>query len=325
MASSWIKGRMVFGSNDVVRDLKIGDAGMSAVHNRAGATNTVFERCRFRGGGGAAYTYVVNLGSRSACDHITFKDCQVERNLGTDSNGTLGYNNITVWSAVGGKVNDVTFDGCHIGVSNGQGGHDTGAPRFGIECYTENASGTHGWQNITLRNCVLEAADQETADFADAGGARASGVLIEGCTFKGGGYNATKWRNTLNFEMPRGVVVRNNTFYRAGGEWGCVLNVTDDGSKAGSGPGAVFTGNTFDLDIDNGIPAADVYPIVIMGYDNQFTGNSIRCHYGSRSIIRLDGAHNNTVTGNTFDVGGRPPVVEMNGASGNSLAPNTVT
>ncbi|MEI6246828.1 MAG: right-handed parallel beta-helix repeat-containing protein, partial [Acidobacteriota bacterium] len=190
---------------------------------------------------------------------------------------------------------------------------------------TEGVAGNHGWKNITLRNCVLEAADMETADFADYAGARASGVLIEGCTFKGGGLSASaSWRNTLNFEMPLGVVVRNNTFYRAGGDWGCVLNVTDSGTKSGSGPGAIFTGNTFDLDYDNGIADEDGYPIMLMGFDNQFTNNTINRHYGTRSAVALYGAHNNTVAGNTFNIGDRASVWELNAASGNTLSPNTV-
>ncbi|MEI6246827.1 MAG: glycosyl hydrolase family 28-related protein, partial [Acidobacteriota bacterium] len=134
--ASWLKGKLTFGSGVVVRDLKIGDAGMSAVHNRDGATNTVFENCRFRGGGGKAWTYVVDLGSRNACDHITFKNCEVERNLGVQSGADQGFNDVTIWSAVGKPVTDITFDGCHIGVSNGAGGRDTGSPRFGLECYT---------------------------------------------------------------------------------------------------------------------------------------------------------------------------------------------
>jgi hypothetical protein len=164
----------------------------------------------------------------------------------------------------------------------------------------------------------------ETADFADAGDARASGVLIEGCTFKGAGVNASHWRNELNFEMPLNVVVRNNTFYRGAHDWGSVINVTDDGNKGGSGPGAVFTGNLIDLDYDNGIAVQDNWPVVIMGFDNQFTGNTIKCHYGTKDLVLLDRAYGNVVTANTFDVAGRDPVGSINGSSGNTVGSNTV-
>jgi len=324
---SWLKGKLTFGSNDVIQDVEIGDVGMSAVHNRDGATNTLFQRVHLRGGSGPAYTYVVDLGSQATCSHITFKDSEIERNLGVETGtwGSQGYNDICVWSAAGHPVSDITFDGVHVGVSNGAGGHDTGSPRFDIECYTEGVAGTHGWKNITLNNCVLEAADMETADFADYAGARASGVLIQGCTFVGGGYAASYFSNTLNFEMPLGVVVRNNVFERGLGSWGYILNVTDDGTKGGSGPGAIFTGNTFDLDTDDGIaPVTGGWPIVLMGYDNQFTNNTVKCHYGSQAVLLLNAAQRNIVTGNTFTVGSRPTIGTINGATGNTTSPNTV-
>jgi hypothetical protein len=323
--ASWLKGHVTFGSNERISDLRIGDAGMSAVHNRNGATNTVFERCRFRGGGGRAFTYVIDLGSGAAASHITFKDSEVERNLGVESGGDQGFNDIGIWIGAGGPVSDITFDGVHVGVSNGQGGHDTGAPRFGMECYTDPGSGTSGWQNITIRNSVFEAADMETADFSDTPTARGTGLLIEGNTFKGGGYANVKWKYVLNFEMPLGVVVRNNVFQRGYGGWGSILNVTDRGNSGYTGPGAVFTGNTFDLDTENGIAAEpDAYPIVIKGSDNQFTNNTIQCHYGSNAVVLLDGAHNNTVTGNTFNIGSRSSVSATNGSSGNTISSNTV-
>jgi len=162
----------------------------------------------------------------------------------------------------------------------------------------------------------------ETADFSDTPVGRSSGVLIEGCTFKGGGFANTYYKNTLNFEMPLNVVVRNNTFLRGTGGWGYVLNVTDRGNTAYTGSGAVFTGNVFDLDTDSGIPTVDAYPIAFKGTGNQFTGNTIRCHYGSTPMVTLDGASGNVVSGNTFL--GRGGVLQINGASGNTISPNVV-
>ena len=155
--------------------------------------------------------------------------------------------------------------------------------------------------------------------------ARSGGVLIEGCTFKGGGYASSHFKYTLNFEMPLGVVVRNNVFLRGLGSWGYILNVTDDGTKGGSGPGAIFTGNTFDLDAKNGIAPVSVgWPIVLMGYDNQFTDNTVRCHYGTLPVVTLDRAFRSTVTGNVFDVGGRTPIAGTPGSTNNSVSPNSV-
>ena len=318
---------MTFGSNDVVRDLKIGDAGMNAVRNATGATNTLFERCRFRGGGGANWTYVVKLGgSGGSCDHITFRDCEVERNLGVEVAGEdRGFNNIGIWTDGDSRVSDVTFEGCRIGASNGQGGHDTGAPRMGLECFVSGGTTGYGWRNITLRGCVFEAADFHTADFSDQPEARGTGLLIEGCTFKGGGYTNVKWQWTLALEMPLNPVIRNNTFLRGNGTWGYVLAMANRGNAGYTTTGALITGNLFDLDADNGIaPVTDGWPFVLKGYDNQFSGNTVRCHYGTKPLLVLDSAYRNAVTGNTFSIGSRSLVTQVNGSSGNTVAPNTV-
>ena len=80
---------------------------------------------------------VIALGMHNSCNGITFRDCEVERNLGTEttSNYDNCFNDISVYSNYATVPADILFEGCHVGVSNGQGGHDTGSPRMGIECY----------------------------------------------------------------------------------------------------------------------------------------------------------------------------------------------
>ena len=134
--ASWLKGHLDFGSNQTISNLKIGDAGNSAVYNRAGAHDTVFNRCRFRGGGSTAASSmapVIALGMHNSCNGITFRDCEVERNLGTEttSNYDNCFNDISVYSNYATVPADILFEGCHVGVSNGAGGHDTGSPRMG--------------------------------------------------------------------------------------------------------------------------------------------------------------------------------------------------
>lgn len=325
--STWLKGRVLFGSNQRYVDLKIGDYGASAVQNESGATNTTFERCRFRGGGGSDWTYVVRLGMSDPCSHITFSDCEVERNLGTEGpEGDDGFNNVAIISASdSGEVHDITFEGCHIGVSNGQGGRDIGSPRMGLECYTERGV-TTGWYNITVRNCVFEAADYHTADFSDNPTARGTGLLIEGCTFKGGGYAQTKWMFTLVLEMPLNPIVRNNTFYRGYGDWGYVFGIGDRDNPDYGPSGALITGNVFDLDTDNGIPPTENgWPFGLGGQGNRFIGNTVHCHYGTRELMLIpDDARDSVVAGNTFNVGSRPLFRIFDGASRNTLSPNTV-
>ena len=321
--TTWVRGGMTFGSRQHIFDLKIGDAGSSAVRNVAGATGTVFERCHFRGGGGAwPNEAVLAIGQKASCSNLLFKDCEVERNLGVEDS-TFGrcYNNISVYAQAS-TVRDITFEGCHVGVSNGQGGHDTGSPRMGIECWVQN--GSPGWQNITLRGCVFEATDGTCLDFADGSDATmaANGVLVEGCTLKGAGVVAptTAPSNTIAVECPSGVVIRNNTIYRS------YQPVFGMSHLHASGPGVVITGNTFDLVAANGVTPYGYDPFNLMGYDNVFTGNTVTCNYGS-GIVDLNGAHNNTVTGNTFVIGaayGHAAIREYNGSSGNTVTPNTV-
>jgi hypothetical protein len=322
-STTWIRGHVTFGSDSQISDLKIGDRGVSAVHNRAGASNTVFTSCRFRGGGGKSWTYVVDLGSGAACSHITFRDCSIERNLGVDVDGRRGFNNIAIWVGKGAPVTDITLEDCRIGVSNGGRGRAKGAPRMGLECFVDPAASVP-WSNITLRDCVFAAADGHSADFSDQPFARATGLLIEGCTFKGGGLLG-RWGWTLVLEMPLNPVVRNNTFYRGKGNWGYVLAVVDRGDSTYGTSGATITGNAFDLDTDNGIaPSTTGWPFVLNGYDNTFAGNTVRCHYGARHMLVLDHAYRNVVTGNTLKIGNRPLATQINGSSGNTVTANTV-
>ena len=323
--SSWIKGRVLFGSRSQIAGLKIGALGVEAVRNREGARDTRFLRCRFRGGSGPKDTYVVDLGSGRSCDHITFESCLVERNLGRDPDATMGYNDITILVDHGRAVRNVTFVDCRVGVSNGRRtGRSIGAPRMGIECYTTPDSPA-GWSNVTLRDCIFEAADFHTADFSDTPQVRSTGLLIEGCTFKGGGYANGRWKYVLDLEMPLAPVIRDNLFLRGRGTWGYVINVTDRGDRAYAACDALISGNTFDLDKANGIRREHAgWPFVFIGTGNRFIGNRIKCHYGFRSLVVLDGASSSVVTGNVFDILKRPLILPLRGASGNTLAPNEV-
>ena len=114
MSASWLKGHLDFGSSSTISDLKIGDAGNSAVYNRAGATNTVFQRCRFRGGGGlqsGSAGPVIALGFHNSASHITFASSEVERNLGTEttSNYDNCFNDISVYSEYTTVPTDIVF------------------------------------------------------------------------------------------------------------------------------------------------------------------------------------------------------------------------
>jgi hypothetical protein len=330
MDSAWLKGEVLFGSHDAISGLKIGDAGTTAVRNRAGATATTFSSCRFRGGkpGAATGLYsTVVLGDGSAsCDHITFTNCEIERNLGNADDFNVVEDGT---SAGGAHVDSITLNGCHIGVSNGAGGHDTGSPSGGIELYTwDGGSGTalHGWSNIKILNSVIEATDSFCVDLADYPlrsdpSQRASGpVTISGCTLKGGGYGSSApFGYTIAMEAPKGVVIENNTIYRGRD------NTIGTGASSGVPSNYIIRNNNIDMDFDNGIPVANgQYPIVLGGAHHRFTGNTIIGHTGDTPVVTLADANGCVVTGNRFAIGGRVAIQQISGSSGNTLSPNKI-
>jgi hypothetical protein len=265
--NSWLQGKLLFGSNSRISGLKIGDYGVAAVHNVNGATNTVFEGCRFRGGGGNSYTYVVDLGMHARASNISFIGCQVERNLGSeDGSFSRGFNNVTIWSGTDSAVTDILFEGCHVGVSNGVA---TGSPRMGLECYTDSGS---GWQRVTIRGCTFEVTDCHALDFSDEPNSRSRGVLIEGCLIKGAGLARRLYGCCIDFEYPQGAVVRNNTIYRA---WEHAIQMTDRGDSRYTPAQATFTGNTIDVTVDNGVITAGYNQVKLHGTGNVWENNTI--------------------------------------------------
>lgn len=324
--ATWLKGHINFSSNQSYKTLKIGDYGVSAIQNVNGATNTTFDNIHFRGGGGPAFTYVVSLGSGKSASYITIKNSEVERNLGDQKwDSDSGYNNITIWVPNDAPVTDVILDNVHVGVSNGRTDivRNTGSPRMGLEAYN-NEGVTQSWKNIIVRNSVFEQTDGHSADFSDTPTGRGTGLLIENNIFKGGGL-AGVWGWTLDLEMPLNPIVRNNTFYRGEGSWGYVVAVVDRDNPAYTSSGALITGNTFELDYDNSTsPMTGGWPFVLNGYDNQFTGNTVNCHYGTKDLFMLDHAYRSSITNNTLNIGSRPLFIEIRGSANNITSPNAI-
>jgi hypothetical protein len=129
--ASWLKGRVLFSSNDTISDLKIGDGGACALRNSVpGASYAAFTRCQFRGGGGAMNSGNDNVVSLvGAPSHLTFQDCNIERNLGTEDAGhSRHFDNVFINpNVVAPSVDTILFHGCHFGVSNGVA---NGCPRM---------------------------------------------------------------------------------------------------------------------------------------------------------------------------------------------------
>ena len=328
MSASWLKGPVVFRSYSSFTDLKIGDAGPSVRHTN-GATTTSFTRCHFRGGGSGSETLL--LGGERSLYHITFTDCEIERTCGTGV-GLSGGNTMSIYASQGGYViEDITFEGCHFGVSNGTA---TGAGRMMVECWTSPNIDSH-WKNLTFRNCEFEPSNYHTLDFACYGDSgQGDGVLVEGCTFHGAGVPGAwlteneDWGYAIDLEWPKNVVIRNNHFHRC---FNSAINDSNFGQPYNTA--WTITGNTFDWDTtEQGI---DAYRgiVCLSGANNIITNNTFYDHAGFTSWptngcveFRYSTATGNTVTGNTFYLGTHDPNAtnQWNGATGNTISSNSV-
>jgi len=334
-ATTWLEGHLSFGSHCRIGDLKIGTAGTSALTNRSGASYTTFTKCRFRGGGGGTGGAVIVLGSCSgssrSLSHVTFSHCQVERNLGVESwsangGGGFGYNDISVYedpSAGGSQVSYLAFVACHIGVSNGAGGHDTGSPRAGIEVWTGTGKVVKGWHHITISGCTFEATDRFCIDLADwpstSGTHLAGPALIQGNVIKGAGYGSGDhpWSYSICLEAPRNVRIAHNTIYAAADSTVC--------GSYGPASHTVIVYNHIDLTVDNGVQQTGDETVVLKGQDSVFEHNVVRGGTGCGALLYLKKTTGDRVSGNRFSdarSSGNPAMVKLQDACRNVIVDN---
>ncbi|MFA4964894.1 MAG: glycosyl hydrolase family 28-related protein [Thermoleophilia bacterium] len=322
MGSSWLRGRLEFGSFNRISGLKIGDAGTCAVTNRPGAHGTRFSRCRLHGGGsteGAAGSVLYLGGSQGNVRNVTFARCAIERTAyappaGVDAFAANVGNTITIHEFThlpgDGHVEGITFRDCRLGAFNGRA---RGALRMMMEAFCwDGRTGLvyHGWKNLTFDGCTIEASDTTGLDFADrpltSDPTRhaSSGVLITGCTFRGARRHETYGHGGLPivYECPTGIVVRDNTFYASpqeaiGGSWV---------GTSTTAPALLIQGNTFDmtrspvgLEHESGQPC-----LSLVGYGSRVLGNTFRYNTGWGVLIKSGGGSlatvGNVVRGNTF-------------------------
>jgi hypothetical protein len=293
-----VKGRITFGSRSVFSGMKMGDAG-PAIRNRAGATDTRFENCQLRGGGGSGGDQNnLLLGNyANSCSDLTFSGCNIECTLG-------GYNNIRITEnatdPAGAHVERITFKGCHIGVHNGV---RKGCPRMDLEAYCDAQSGGttyyHGYHDLAIVDCVFEASDWYNIDVTtpEADRPRAgdyhgsSGVRIRGCTLKGGKLY------TICVESPTGTVIEGNTIYRGGDytlKWG-------SGDMSTVDPGTIVRDNVIDTVTDQGIPASGNSVFYIRGGKNVVTDNRITVPAGAKVFYVEQAGRGNVTSPNTIN------------------------
>jgi uncharacterized protein YjbI with pentapeptide repeats len=231
---AWLKGEVKFNSNSTFTDLRIGDLNRCSIENNGNVSSVAFTRCQFRGGGDVAPADRVNVNNvrlSSACSQITFKDCNFEAPLATTHwTSTVSVNPRN--SAP--SIHDVTFDGCHFGVSNGVRSGSSGMC-FQLWQSPTEAGRTASYSDIDFTGCVFEASDDTQIDFsgsslsANAYEPSNGPCTISGCTFLGDGKDwardesasggwTTGWTNAITVEEGAGyVTVTGCTFYRGAG------------------------------------------------------------------------------------------------------------
>lgn len=330
MTSAWLCGKVWFGSTSDFTDLKIGpaSAGVSGLANTDGADGTSFTRCHFRGGGAASDAHnssTVNLGDGYDLANLTFTDCEFERSLGTSWSGaadnTHRENTVSLY-ANGNTVDTVTFDGCHLGVSNGTA---TGAQRMMVETWTAHSAASW-WKDITFHDCELETSNITTLDFACySDSTQGDGVVIDGCTFHGAGVDTkgTAWGHGICLEWPVNITITGNHFHRC---YEAAVYTTNTGLPADEH--LSVTGNTFDWDTIEEEIIAHRSIIANSGSNAEITGNTFECHEDITAVcVELTGADctGNTVTGNTFNLNATETAIgQYGGATGNTVTPNTI-
>ncbi len=284
----------------MLRGLKLGPASASSqsgIRNRANADNVLVEDCRLRGGGGQDVT-VVKLGeSSNNASNVTFRNCDIECNLGTWNDISIREN---AWAG-GAHIENVTFEGCHIGVSNGV---RSGSPRAGLEAWTNDGGVaiTHGWRNLRLINNVFEAADAFTIDLPDTWRigdrtVRGGPALVSGNLIKGGGADTSAgYGYSICIESPQGVIVENNTIWRASN------NTIGTAPDVYNPDPPIFRNNTIDLTVDNGITPSAAY-IYVRGDRPQFIDNRI-ISPGGQAIFKIENTNGAVITGNDITTGG---------------------
>lgn len=345
--SSWLQGRLIFGSHDVVSRLKIGRLGQCAVTNSAGATDTTFVDCRLHGGGSTSdeNSSVLYLGGLEGnVSGITFLRCRIERTSYVPPAGVNAYRNgvgntITIhefcYLPHSGHVEHIAFRDCYLGASNG---HASGALRMVMEAFTwDNRTGRvyHGWKDLVFQGCTVAAGDTTGLDFADnqlpSGAHSASEVLIDGCTFLGAAADRSSGFGGLPivYECPTGIVITHNTFYAAPHE---AIGGSHVGQGTTAAPGLLIQGNTFDMTRS---PVGLTHEtgsacIKLVGYKSRIQGNTFVYRAGLGVVIEADKAPavGNTVAGNTFTdlrASGGEPTVELTSQQGQSCSQNHIT
>ena len=293
---------------------------------------TTFQQCRFRG------TVPIMLGDDHSCSYITFTGCAVERSFGSWT-PSASYSDIILEECSPGPyghVEHITFRGCHVGVSNGAGGHDTGAPGAGLVAHCNRRTPIRqGYHDIRIIDCAFEATDEFTLDLDDK--VKATVPLQQRRAHPGLHHQGRRCPGRAHVRLhdlhrgAGGSLVRGNTIYRG------YINTFKICKNEDVDPGRkplIVEGNTFDLTVDNGVPTpAGVSMIRLHGDNTIFRNNIIRTALSDDdeagdapgSILKLYNARSTQIAGNkVYDRSTvRPPLLaHVYAATGNTISSN---
>jgi hypothetical protein len=314
---SWFAGRLDFGSDSTVQGLRIGRPGTCAITNRDGARGTTFVDVRFHGGGseeGVDSSVVFLGGTSGSVSDVLFLRCAFERTSYVPPEGVDAYaanvgNTISIHEYTdrpdSAHVEGITFRECRLGASNGR---KTGALRMMMEayCWDERTGRVlHGWRDLTLEDCLIEASDTTGLDFADQplsddpSRRAASGALVTGCTFLGARKNDAFAHGGLPivYEAPTGIAIRDNVFYASPGS-----AIGGSHTYRSDAPGLVVEGNTFDMTRSrDGLTHDPGEPVIsLVGHGSRVEGN--RFVYDSGMGVTIKAGGGDTVYGTNGNV-----------------------
>ncbi|MCK9641685.1 MAG: hypothetical protein M0R39_17415 [Prolixibacteraceae bacterium] len=325
--SSWLSGPISVGNGNTISQVKIGKYGYSTY--LGGVSDILINNVRFTGGGGAFSgnwpyynAHVITIGVGGDASNITFDNCDIERNSGTENaTKSLHLDNIFISSGVkAGEplVSNVLFKNSRFGVSNGV---NNISPRFNVEIYDSytDSNRVQGTREVNFEDNTFEPSESASIDYSGATLSSDSSIPVSGYShvtgnvFKGNGYGSNpKWPDDITVEKGSGyVVVDNNTFYRG-----------RDMALAANAPGHnQFTNNIVDsrsITYDTGIAHNWIPYVALEGDYNTITGNTVISTGPQAEVISVDGNYNTII--NNIVRGGS---IIVNG-SNNISSPNSV-
>jgi hypothetical protein len=150
------------------------------------------------GGTAAALTIAPTYADKAKVTGVTFEDITAAPIPATNA--------ISIVDNGTGDVANITIKDWHV----------LGGGRMGLECISSPNSATHGVQNLTLLNGVIEPVGAEAISLC--GGAGAGNFVVDGLIIKGAGNGTTyPWKQGFELNAPVNVNISNVTIYRCGG------------------------------------------------------------------------------------------------------------